>query len=64
LDRLSTWEEVRSAMSVSSQAVIAVVGDSDDLHKIDSDFGDIVLKLSEDTMWLAMAGKMAHSKSN
>jgi hypothetical protein len=51
-------------MSVSSQAVIAVVGDSDDLHKIDSDFGDIVLKLSEDTMWLAMAGKMAHSKSN
>jgi hypothetical protein len=50
LDRLSTWEEVCSAISVSSQAVIAVEGESDDLRKIDSDISDIALKLSEDRM--------------
>jgi len=64
LDRLVTWEEVCNALSVSSQAVIAAEGDTDDLHKIDSDFRDIALKLSEDKMWLGLANKMPYSKSN
>jgi len=63
LDRTSTWDEVRSAMSFSSQAGFTV-GDSDDLCEAGTDFSRAPSNLLEDDMWLAIAREMPYSKSN
>jgi hypothetical protein len=64
LDRLSTWDEVRSAIAVASQGVFAFVGDSDDLREADADFSGGARNLLENDMWLAIVREMPYSKSN
>jgi len=63
LDRTSTWDEVRSALSISSQ-VILVVGGSGDLHEADTDLGRASSNHLEGGMWLAIVREMPNSKSN
>jgi hypothetical protein len=64
LDRIATWNEVRYALSFSSQCIIELAGPCDDSSKIDSDFNGRTGNLSEDDMWLAIVGEMPDSKSN
>ena len=64
LDRIATWNEVRYALSFSSQCIIELPGPRDDSSKIDSDFSGRTGNLSEDDMWLAIVGEMPDSKSN
>ena len=64
LDRIATWNEVRYALSFSSQCIIELAGPRDDSSKIDSDFSGLTGNLSEDDMWLAIIGEMPDSKSN
>jgi hypothetical protein len=63
LDRISTWDEVRIAMSILSQAGFAA-GDCNDAGDEDTDLSGGVSKLLEDVMWLAMVHEMPNSKSN
>jgi hypothetical protein len=49
LDRLSTWDEVRSAMSITSQAGFAV-GDNDNIRDTNTDFSHGASNLLEDEM--------------
>jgi len=63
LDRRSTWDEVRSAMSISSQDGFAA-GDSNDMCNTDADFSGGASNLLEDDMWLAIVLEMPYSKSN
>jgi hypothetical protein len=60
LDRLATWDEVRSAMSFSSQGASELVGTCE----LDSDFAGRACNLSEDIMWLAIISEMPDSMSN
>jgi hypothetical protein len=62
LDRIATWNEVRYALSFSSQCELA--GSRDDSSKIDSDFSGRTGNLSEDDMWLSIVDEMPDSKSN
>jgi hypothetical protein len=64
LGRLSTWDEVRSAMSVTSQGVFAFVGATDDLREADAGFSGRACNLLEDNMWLAIVREMPYSKRN
>ena len=64
LDRLSTWDEVRSALSFSSQSAFGPIGESGDLGEAGPDCSGIAWNLSEDTMWLAIINEMPDSKSN
>jgi hypothetical protein len=64
LDRLATWNEVMCAISASAEGTFALVRDRYDLREADCDFSGIAWKLSEDTMWLAIAREMRDSKSN
>jgi hypothetical protein len=64
LDRLATWNEVRYALSFSSQCIIEVAGPRDDSGKSDSDFSGRTGNLPEDDMWLAIVSEMPHSKRN
>jgi hypothetical protein len=63
LDRRSTWDEVRSAMSISSQDDFAV-GDCDDMCDVDTDFSRVAPDLCENDMWLSIARAIPYSKSN
>jgi hypothetical protein len=64
LDRIATWNEVRCAMSVSSQGTLPLKSIRDDFLEVDSDFRDRARNLSEDAMWLAIVNEMPDSKSN
>jgi hypothetical protein len=64
LDRLATWDEVRSAMSFLSQGASELVGACDDCRELDSDFTGRARNLSEDIMWLAIVSEMPDSMSN
>jgi hypothetical protein len=64
LDRLATWNEVRCAMSFSSQGGFELVCACDDFREIDSDFSGRACNLPEDIMWLAIASEMLDSISN
>jgi hypothetical protein len=64
LDRLATWDEVRSAMSFSSQGAFELVGTCDDCRELDSDFAGRACNLSEDIMCLAIVSEMPDSMSN
>jgi hypothetical protein len=64
LDRLATWNEVMSAISVSAEGAFAFVRDSGDLRKANSDFSLSACNPAEDNMWLAIACKMSGSKIN
>jgi hypothetical protein len=64
LDRLATWEEVRSAMSFSSQSAFEPVDSGGDCREVDSDFTSRACKLSEDTMWLVIVRDTPDSMSN
>jgi hypothetical protein len=64
LDRLATWNEVRCAMSFSTQVAIELVGTCDDFREIDSDFNGRACNLPEDKMWSAIVSEMLDSKIN
>jgi hypothetical protein len=64
LDRFSTWDEVRNAISASSQSAWVFLGARNDLYEADSDFSGIAWKLSEDTIWWAIVSEKPDSKSN
>jgi hypothetical protein len=64
LDRIATWNEVRFAMSVSSQDTLPLKGVRHDFLELDSDFRDRARNLSEDAMCLAIINEMPDSKSN
>jgi hypothetical protein len=64
LDRLATWEEVRSAISFSSQSAFERVGTRDDCREVDSDFTGRSCNLAKDTTWLAIVSKMPDSMCN
>jgi hypothetical protein len=64
LDRLATRNEVRYAMSLSSQSAVAFVGACDNLRKMDADFSGSTCNLTEDNMWLAIVSQMPDSESN
>ena len=64
LDRISTWNEVRYAMSFPSQSAFESVGVRDDLIEMDSNVSGRTCNLFEDSMWLAIASKMPDSKCN
>ena len=57
-DRLATWNEVRYAISFSSQGVFELAVTCDAPSEMDSDF------LPEEDMWLAIVSEMPTSKSN
>jgi hypothetical protein len=63
LDRLATWNEVQSALSISSEGAFALVGACNDFHEMDSDFGGSARNLPEDILWL-MISKMVDPISN
>jgi|HubBroStandDraft_4_1064222.scaffolds.fasta_scaffold1448606_1 hypothetical protein len=64
LDRFATWNEVMCAISFSAEGTFALVRESDDLRKEDSDLSGSACNLSEDDLWLAIACEMPDSKSN
>jgi hypothetical protein len=64
LDRLATLNEVRYAMSFSSQGALGFVVACDDFRKMDSDFSGRGVNLPEDIVWLEVASEMLDSKSN
>jgi hypothetical protein len=64
LDRLATWNEVRCAMSISSQVAFELIGTSRDFREMGSDFRGGACNLPEDNMWLAIASEMPDSLSN
>jgi len=64
LDRLATWNEVTSAISVSAERTFAFVRDCSDLREADSDFSLSACNPAEDNIWLAIACKMSGSKIN
>jgi len=64
LDRFSTWDEVRNAISASAQSAWVFLGAGDDLCEANSEFSRIAWKLSENTMWLAIISEMPDSESN
>jgi hypothetical protein len=57
LDRLATWNEVRYAMSFSSQGVFELVVTCDASSEMDG-------FVPEDDMWLAIVSEMPTSRSN
>jgi hypothetical protein len=64
LDRLATRNEVICAIMVSTRDALVLVGGSEDLHEVDSEFSDIPCNPAEENMWLAIASEMPDSKSN
>jgi hypothetical protein len=64
LDRLATWNEVRCAMSFSSQDAIELVTACDDFREVDSDLSGRACNLPEDMMWLEIASEIVNPKSN
>jgi hypothetical protein len=65
LDRLATWNEVRTATSFPSQDGPAVLAGCDDLlNQAALHFGGLPGGLPEDMMWLILAAEIADSKSN
>ena len=62
VDRLATWNEIRCAMSFSSQG--AIVTAYDDFREIDPDFDSRACNLPEDKMWSAIVSEMLDSKIN
>ena len=64
LDPLATWNEVRCAMSFSSQCAVELAGDCDDSREMDSDFSGRACNLREDIMWLAIASGLLNSAGN
>ena len=64
LDRLATWNEVRCAMSFSSQGAFELVGRCDDFLDMDTDFSGRACNLPEDIVWLAIVNRMLDSTSN
>jgi hypothetical protein len=63
LDRRSTQDEIRSALSLSAQ-VILLDCNIDDLSAADTDLSPTSSNLIEDDMWSAIAHEMPYSKSN
>jgi len=64
LDRMATWNEVRCAISISSQDTLPLNSIRDDFLEVDSDLRNHARNLSEDAMWLAIVNEMPDSKSN
>jgi hypothetical protein len=64
LDRLATWDEVRCAMSFSSQGAFELAGACGDFREMDSDFSDRACNLPEDIVWLAIVSRMTDFISN
>jgi hypothetical protein len=64
LDRIATWNEIISAMSVSSPSGFAFFGACDELSEMDSDVSGSACNLPEDAMWLAIVSEMPDSNSN
>jgi hypothetical protein len=64
LNRLATHNEVLCAILVSTRGAFALLGSSEDLREVDSEFSDIPCNPAEETMWLAIANEMPDSKSN
>ena len=64
VERFATWNEVMCAISFSAEGTIALVRESDDLRKEDSDLSGCACNLSEDDLWLAIACEMPDSKCN
>ena len=64
LDRLATREEVRSAMSFSSQSAFEPVDSGGDSREVDSDFTSRSCKFFEGTMWLVIVSETPDSMSN
>ena len=64
VDRLATWNEVRCAMSFSSQGAIELVSACDDFREIDSEVDSRACNLPEDKMWSAIISEMLDSKIN
>jgi hypothetical protein len=63
LDRLATKEEVRSALSFSSQSAREPVR-SGACREVDCDFTSRSCTFSGDTMWLAIVSEAPDSRSN
>jgi hypothetical protein len=63
LDPVATWNEVQSALSISSEGAFALVGAGNDFHEMDSDFSGSARNLPEDILWL-MISKMVDPISN
>jgi hypothetical protein len=64
LDRLATWNEVKSAISVSKEGVPALGGAYNHLRQMDSDFDGSDCNLHEDDLWLAIVREIPDSKNN
>ena len=64
LDRLATCNEVRSAMSFSSQSAFGLISACDESREMDSEFSGRACNLSEDNVWLEFVSEMVDSKSN
>ena len=64
LDRLATCNEVICAIMVSTGGAFALVGGSEDLREVDSDFRDIPCNPAEETLCLKIANEMPDCKSN
>jgi hypothetical protein len=64
LDRFATWNEVMCAVSFSAEGTLALVRESDNLRKEDSDFSCSACNLPEDDLWVAIACEMPDSKCN
>jgi hypothetical protein len=64
LDRLATWNEIRCAISVSTEDVPSLGGTCNDLREVDSVLSRSARNVSEDDMWFAMAGEMPDFEIN
>jgi hypothetical protein len=63
LDRIATWNEVRCAMSSSSQGAFEF-GGCGDFREVDSDFRGRAYSLPENIVWLAIVSETLDSTSN
>ena len=62
LDRLATWDEVRSAMA--SQGASAVDSISEGWGDVEPDSADSVGVVAERLTWMALLGERLNPKSN
>jgi hypothetical protein len=64
LDRLATWNEIRTAISFSFPSDGEIAGGNEDFLGMESDFGARECQPQEDHLWLAIANKILDSPSN
>jgi len=64
LDRLATWNEVRSAVSFSCQGHFEVVCTCDDCHEVDSDITNRADNFFKDVMLLTIVSEMPNVMSS